>query len=51
MVEEGRGVIVVGVGIGKGIDLGVVGYGGCIGCEVVGVGSRLSAPGDSARWT
>lgn len=48
MVEEGGGVVVVGVGIDEGVDLTVVGDSSRISCQVVGVDSRLGTPGNSA---
>ena len=50
MVEKRRGVVVVGVGIGEGVDLVVVGDGGGISCQVVSVVARVGAPVNSAGW-
>lgn len=48
MVEEGGGVVVVGVGIHEVVDLVVVGDGSCVCCQVVCVDSRLGTPGNGA---
>ena len=50
MVEQRRRVVVVGVGIGKGVDLVVVGDSGSISCQVVSVIARVGAPVNRAGW-